>query len=357
MKLKILTAFLLLIGFLSIYGCEGGPAQGGDGSTAEVWEGSYTGTASGSGSAPQGPICLEITRNGGQFSGVAWVSGYIWEVSFSGSVTGNNLSGKATGKDLSGKTITVDFNLNVSTNTITGTIQVSDGSNSWSFNVDLEKKNTRNRCGWAPRELALAFASALGNASGDPSLGTALATFITRVPTVEVEIDGVIQDQDWWACIWEVRDIVNSTEYTLGAIIELSSPFQRKAGWYVETGTPGSIGVDASLNSQEVNADLGTSGNQAGYIGNTFSFPADGTNDNYYNSGTTVDPPGQPFFVSQCVGGVQYKVYMTTIKSFYIRFDGAGTDSKSHTFESPSDASNLNQNQNVPALYIEKDNC
>lgn len=355
MKLKVVSIILAFFGLITMYGCESGPTEGGE--TTEVWEGNYTGSASGSGTNPQGPLCLEITRSGGQVSGNAWISGYLWEVSLSGNVTGNTISGKASGKDLTGKTITVNFTLNVSVNTMSGTIQVDDGINSWSFDVNLEKKTTKTKCGWASRELALAFATALGNASGDNALGSALASFITRVPTVEVEIDGKIQDQDWWACIWEVRDNVNSTEFTLGAIIELSPPFQRKAGWYVQTGTPGSIGVDTSLNSQEVNASLGTSGNQAAYLGGTFSFAADGTNDNYYNGGTQVGNSPQLIFVSQCSGGVQYKVYMTTISSFYIRFNGLGTDSINHTFESPSDASSLNQNQNVEALYIQIDNC
>ena len=363
MKRKLLSIATVFFSSLFIYGCSGGGGNGDSGGqTTEVWVGSYTGPSPSSGSAPTGRICLSFKKNGAHVTGSVWVAGWIWKEDFSGTITANNtqLSGRATGRDLNGNTVTVDFNLSVSGNTITGTVTIN-GTN---FNVSLQKDSTKSECGWAERRLANDFAQILGGAiSGDPNspdpLGRVLASFITEVPRVDVKVDGKTY-QKWWACIWEVRDRTTTptTEYTVAGIIDTLSVPSRMAGWYVKNATP-SIGVadTPSLDPQDVNATLDGSNDPAVYTDGTLSFIADGTGDKYFNNGTSVK--GDPFFVSPCDGGTQYKVWMSEISSFYIKFDGPSLSlpSTNHSFESPPNASSTNQNTKIPALYIEKVTC
>ena len=358
---KFLAITTALCSSLLIFGCSSGGGGNGGGQTTEVWIGNYSGSAPTSGDAPTGKICLKLTQNGAQVTGSAWVAGWLWKADFSGTLTNNTqLSGSASGQDLEGNNITVDYNLTISGNTITGSITVN-GATTYNFSVNLQKDPNKTDCGWASRELANAFAQALGGAiSGNPSspnpLGNELAAFITEVPKVNVKIDGNTYP-DWWACIWEVRDRTTTpaTEYTVAGIIDTSN-VQRMAGWYVQNSTP-NIGVDSSLGQQIVNASLDNSNNPAVYTDGTLIFAADGSGDTYFNNGTRVS--GDPFFVSPCVSGTQYKVWMSEITSFYIKFDGPSFSltPTNHSFESPPNASSSNQNTNIPALYIEKVTC
>jgi len=355
MRTKTLVAGLSAVS-LALLACGGGGGDGGGESISGVWKGEYTAQLSSkAGDSPKGPICLEITQNGAQVSGKAWVSGYVWESSYSGTVSGNTFTGQVSGQDLNNQSVTVNFDGNVSGNQISGTVKIGNQT----YNITLTKDTNKSSCGWANRALAAAFGQALGSAisgnTGNPNqLGYTLASFITEVPRVDVKVDNQTY-QDWWACIWEIRDKTGGTpsEYTVAGIIDTSN-FSRMAGWYVKTASP-SIGVDTSLNSQTVNASLDKNNNPAVYTDGTLTFFADGTGDTYYNSGTQVS--GDPFYVSPCSGGVQYKVWMSKISSFYIKFDGAGTDLKTHSFESPPGASSTTQNNNIPALYIEKVSC
>lgn len=362
MKRKFLSIATALISSAFIFGCSAGGGNGDSGSkTTEVWIGSYTGSSPSLGSAPTGKICLSFSKNGAQVTGDVWVAGWLWGENFSGTITANDtqLSGSATGHDLNGNTVTVNFDLSISGNTITGTVTIN-GTTTYNFNVSLQKDTTKTECGWAERGLANDFAQILGGAiSGDPNspdpLGRVLASFITEVPRVDVKVDGKTY-QKWWVCIWEVRDKTTTpaSEYTVAGIIDTNSTPRGMAGWYVRNATP-SIGVDDTLSPQPVNASLDISGDPAVYSDDFFKFSADGTGDTYFNNGTQVS--GDPFFVSPCVGGTQYKVWMSRISSFYVKFGGPGNDFQNHTFESPPDASSTNQNTNIPALYIEKDNC
>ncbi|RLJ71392.1 hypothetical protein BCF55_1694 [Hydrogenivirga caldilitoris] len=347
---------------LALFGCGGG---GGGGETISgVWEGSYTDQSGPtSGSPAEGPICLEINQNGAQVTGKAWVSGYIWGGSYSGTASGTTFTGQVSGNDLNDQSVTVNFDGNISGDKISGTVTIG----SKTYNINLDKKSKSN-CGWASRELALAFGRALGGAiSGNPSspdpTGNILASFITVVPRVDVKVDTQTY-QNWWACIWEIRDTTGGTpsEYTVAGIVDTTT-FSRFAGWYVSNATP-SIGLkDSSSNyqAQQVDATLGNSGDVALYTDGTLTFFSDGTSDTYFNNGTQLQAGSNPFYVSPCDPdtGTQYKVWMTNISSFYIKFDGPGTDFQNHSFESPPGASNTppSTNDEIPALYIEKVSC
>ena len=347
-------SILLSSAVLALVGCGGDDG----GSVSSVWEGQYYVALGVSqlGDSPTGPICLEITQNGAQVSGKAWVAGYLWGGSYSGTLSGSTFTGQVSGSDLNNSNVTVEFDGLVSGNQMNGTVTI----NGQPYDVTLTKKTDKSSCGWASRRLVETFGLALGSAiSGDPSnpnsLGYTLASFITQVPRVNVKVDNQTY-QNWWACIWEVRDKTGGTpsEYTLGGIIDTDN-FSRLAGWYVKTASP-SIGVDVSLNPQTVNASLDNTNNPALYTDGTLIFLANGANDTYYNDRTQVSS-NNPFYVSPCIGGIQYQVYMSEISSFYIKFDGIGNDSNTHTFESPPNASLTNQNNNIPALYIEVVSC
>ena len=363
---KFLAITTALCSSLLIFGCSSGGGGNGGGQTTEVWIGNYSGSAPTSGDAPTGKICLKLTQNGAQVTGSAWVAGWLWKADFSGTLTNNTqLSGSASGQDLEGNNITVDYNLTISGNTITGSITVN-GATTYNFSVNLQKDPNKTDCGWASRELANAFADALGSASSNPDLGTALASFITEVPRVDVKIDGTTYQQ-WWACIWEVRKKDSSgnptMEYTIGGIIDDQS-FQKAIGWYVEddnlSDTNYFIGLDKNLNSRNVNVSGLNTSNPRGAafldFWNAFNyFTADGgTEDVYKTSGTQVTPNSDPFFVSKCdpSTNTQYKVWMTTINNFCIKFDTTPTN---RSASAPPNA--CTETVSIPALYIEEVAC
>ncbi|EDP76389.1 hypothetical protein [Hydrogenivirga sp. 128-5-R1-1] len=362
MRVKYLVLSSALI---AAAGCGGGGGGGGE-TISGVWKGEYTGSAPTSGATPKGPICLEINQNGAQVSGSAWVSGYIWSGSYSGTVSGNTFTGQVSGKDLNNNDVTVSFDASVSGNNITGRVTVTVGSQTQTYNITLEKESDPN-CGWANRDLASAFGQALGNASGSSSLGTALASFITSVPQVNVSIDGS-PPQNWWVCIWEVRERDASKtptkEYTIGGIIE-DQNFSKGIGWYVEESSnlnsvPHYIGLDSNLNSRNVNVTNlnGSVPKVAGYFDFLTSslFMADGgVEDVYKTSGTSLPANSDPFYVSECdsATNTQYKVWMTTINDFCITFNT--TTPANRSASAPPDA--CTGTAKVDALYIEKVTC
>lgn len=95
--------FLLSSALVILVGCGGGGGGGGE-TISGVWEGSYTEQLSTlqTKEAQKGPICLEISQNGAQVSGKAWVSGYLWGEGYSGTVSGNTFTGQVSGQDLGG---------------------------------------------------------------------------------------------------------------------------------------------------------------------------------------------------------------------------------------------------------------
>jgi len=373
MKKQISKFSVALLSAFALIGCSSpsGGDGGGGATISGVWQGSYTGPSPTSGAAPQGPICLQINQSGTQVNGKAWISGYLWNVNYTGTLSGSSLTGSFSGQDLNGNTVNVDYNFSVSGNNITGKVTITIGSNTYTYDVSLTKSTSKSDCGWASRELANAFGRALGNASGNSALGTALASFITEVPRVNVRINGT-DYQNWWVCIWEVREKDSSgtptREYTLGGIID-DQTLQGAIGWYVveESGTgdlnspPHFIGLASDHSQRTVSfTDLGGSSPKvAGYYDFQSllnSFTADGNNndDKYQTDGTSLNSGSQPFFVSECDSSTntQFKVWMTTINNFCITFNNT---TFSRSASAPPDACTVKET--VPALYIEKVAC
>ncbi|GEM_PF-5218582 len=331
-------------------------------SISGVWSGTYsqTSTLASDTTTPRGPICLEISQNGTNVSGKGWVSGVLWGENFSGTVTGNSFSGTISGKDIGGNNISVSFSGTITSNQISGTVTVSSGSTSATYNISLNKDSAKSNCGWAGRDVALAFGQALGSAiSGDPnspsSDGYIFASFITEVPKVNVKVD-VTEYQDWWACVWEIRDKTTSAEQTLGAII--SPDLTKITAWKINDGGQ-DIGLNASDQPASFSNPLAPATGADAFYTDVASTPAllfqadgRGSDDQYFNNGTQL---GQPFYVSPCMSGKRYTVYMTELP-FYLKFSGTGTDLSSHTFETPPNPSNTNLN-NIPSLYIEINSC
>ncbi len=358
-------SILLTVIFAS---CSGG-GGGGNGDTGGeegvinltgVWSGSYSLSpidAAAAQYSPKGQVCIEFNQSNNSVTGKSWVSGLLWGENFNGNFDGNNLTGTISGMNLNNENISISINSSLSdNNTITGTVTV-DGKD-YDFEIT---KTDKQECGWADRDLALAFGNVLGSTisrdNDNPNpFGYVLASFITEIPKADVKVDSNIY-QDWWVCIWEVKDNTTTEKYTLGGIVK-TSQYNKMAGWYTDD-----IGLDNSNNPKEITINLQnlqtSTINFAGYIDNSvnppFVFVSDGSNDTYYNKGTTVN--GEPFFVSECNAGKQYAVWMSEIP-FYIKFDGPNPNAptETHSFESPPNPSNTNLNT-VPSLYIEINSC
>ncbi len=354
---------------LTLFGCGG---DGGGENVAGVWIGNYTVQLSSqqTGNAPKGPVCLELTQNGSQVSGKGWVGGYLWESNFNGTISGNAFRGTVTGQTLGNSQITVNFDGTVTSNQISGTVTVNGNT----YNVNLSKDENKTECGWASRELVFAFGEALGRAYGgsDDHFVRQLISFISEVPTIDVNINGQTY-QNWWACIWEIRNKVtpsSPTEITLGAIInpqKLDPNGNIEFAMWQLYNTDPNIGLDINFSSQPINENFdssapGTGSNGAYYVyryapGSSKYILLDATlDDEYKNEGTVLS--GEPFFVSECLGTSQYKVWMTQIP-FYVRFSGdymdSGTRIGNGSFSSPPNAPA--STVTIPALYIEVNQC
>ncbi len=366
---KALLTFFSTALAVFIVSCSGGGGGGENGDTGEgggegsvditgVWSGTFSPISSTETQyTPKGTACIEFNQSDSSVSGKSWISGVLWGEDFSGNFDGNNLTVTISGKNLSNENVEINIDGSLSdNNTITGTVTF----NGKDYEFTISKTDKQN-CGWADRDLAVAFGYVLGSAiSGDNNnpdqFGYILASFITEIPKADVKVDNNVY-QDWWVCIWEVKDNTTSEKYTLGGIIE-TTQYKKTAGWYTDD-----IGLDDSRNSKEITVSLQnlqtSSINFAGYIDNTttppFIFGSDGSNDTYYNQGTTIN--GEPFFVSECNTGKQYVVWMSEIP-FYLKFDGANiaNSAENHSFESPPNPSNTNLNA-VPSLYIEINSC
>ena len=163
--------------------------------------------------------------------------------------------------------------------------------------------------------------------------------------------------QDWWVCIWEVRDNTGSADYpvyTLGGVVD-NIGFTKWAGWYVDDIGLNNDKTPKAINKALLDVNSPSDINKAMYVDLISQpqviFGSDGTGDSYTNNGTTVE--SEPFYVSECNNGKQYKVYMSQIP-FSIIFDGADiSTSDPHSFEAPATGST----ETVPALYIEVNNC
>ena len=304
-----------------------------------VWMGAYT-----AGDGTTIPVCLELDQSGSSLSGKAYVAGTLYNVNFSGTVSGNTFSGNISGTSLSNQQVTVQFSGTVSANSLSGNVTVISGSNSYSFTLKLDKTTT-STCGWASQDVVQVFASFLGGVSS-PEAGLALASVITSLPTVDVVVNGN-QKNGWYVCIWELRDKVNATEYSIGAFVNPSltegAAFAAKA-----------IGLDSNRNPQPVSSTLDLTGEGAVYMNKAtnYSFSSDGA-DSYQNATGTTLSSSNPYYVSPCSNGVRYKAWMGEF-DFSLSFDGSATGSGPNPgfFMAPPTGT-----KRIPSVYIEAEAC
>ena len=347
------TFFSFAVAFFVSCGGGGGGSSSSSG-VSGVWEGSYqVSTYSG---VVKYPVCLEINQSGGSLSGKGWIGGSLWKEDISGSIAENSVDMSLSGNDTFNNPVNVNINANVVANRMIGTLT----KNSSNFNLDV-RKTSKSGCNWADKNLVDAFARNLSRAiANDPdnSAGKILASFITMVPFVDVKINGTTYN-DWWICIWEVRDNVNHKEYTVASIIDISSG-DKGVYWYVNdnnlTDTTYYIGLNTSYNSRLVNitglTDFSTNPNKVAAYGDfstsTIFFADGGSEDVYHNNGTSL--MGAAFWEGACNSGAKTKVFMTEIP-FYLYFD----DGFGHSVAAPPNAPSFTVT--VPALYVEINPC
>lgn len=346
------TFFSFAVAFFVSCGGGGGGSSSSSG-VSGVWEGSYQiSTYSG---VVKYPVCLEINQSGGSLSGKGWIGGSLWKENIIGSISGNSVNMSLSGNDTFNNHVDVNIDANVVANRMTGTLT----KNSSNFNLDV-RKTSKSSCNWADKNLVDAFARNLSRAitnNPDDSSGKILASFITMVPFVDVKINGTTYN-DWWICIWEVRDNVNHKEYTVASIIDISSG-DKGVYWYVNDddlhNPPYYIGLDTSYNSRLVNItglnNFSADPNKVAAYGNFstsfFFFANGGPEDVYHNDGTSL--MGTAFWEGACNSGAKTKVFMTEIP-FYLYFDN-GSNSVAAPPNAPSST------VTVPALYVEINPC
>jgi len=289
---------LFLLAFLASCGQQGNSSGI---NLAGVWEGSYV-SDKGNGS---GRICVELNQNNGNLAGKLFIAGRGFAGNVTGSVSGNNATfGVAGGAQYEGHF----------TNTGgsgTYTVGATD-SGTWQL-----QKTGKTHCSWAGSTEVNAFATALGQIAGDPSLGSLLASFITILPTANVKLGARIA-QDWWICIWEVDDRVNSTEHTYAAAV---GPDPDNASII------GAVAWTTDTIHQQTATVGGSPALQAAYLPDLTSL----TPSNFYTATTGTyqitqdsDPsytPANKILETPCTGGEKTTVYMTELTG-HLEFAG-----------------------------------
>ena len=324
---------LLMAGYF-LTACGGGGTS--PANVKGVWMGAYT-----AGDGTTIPVCLELNQSGSSLSGRAYVAGTLYNVNFSGTVSGNTFSGNISGTSLSNQQVTVQFSGTVSANSISGNVTVTSGSSSYSFTLKLDKTTT-STCGWASQDVVQQFASFLGGVLNNADAGLALASVITSLPTVDVKVNGN-QKNGWYVCIWEIRDKVNATEYSVGAFVNPS--LTEGAAFAAKV-----IGLDSNRNPQVVSSFLDPNINEgAVYVNGTNTFKSDGINDSYQNATGTTLSSTNPYYVSPCSGGIRYRAWMGEF-DFSLSFDW--TTPSSGSFVAPPTGT-----KRIPSVYIEAEAC
>ncbi len=328
---------LLMAGYF-LTACGGGGTS--PANVKGVWMGAYT-----AGDGTTIPVCLELDQSGSSLSGRAYVAGTLYNVNFSGTVSGNTFSGNISGTSLSNQQVTVQFSGTVSANSISGNVTVTSGSSSYSFTLKLDK-TTASTCGWASQDVVQQFASFLGGVLNNADAGLALASVITSLPTVDVKVNGN-QKNGWYVCIWELRDKVNATEYSVGAFVNPS--LTEGAAFAAKV-----IGLDSNRNPLPVSSSFDLAGERGLYINRStnYSFSSDGA-DSYQNATGTTLSSTNPYYVSPCSGGVRYRAWMGEF-DFSLSFDGSATGSGPNPgfFIAPPTGT-----KRIPSVYIEAEAC
>lgn len=292
----------LLLGLgLFLAACNTGGTGGGNLNLTGVWEGSYT-SNKGNGS---GRICVELNQSNGDLTGKLYIAGRGYAGNVTGTVIGNDASfGVAGGAQYEGS-------FTKTSGSGTYTVGTAD-EGTWEL-----QKTDKTSCGWAGSSEVNAFATALGQISGDKAFGSWLASFITVLPTADVKL-GTRTAQGWWICIWEVDDRVNSTENTYAAAV---GPDPDNASII------GAVAWTTDAIHQQTATVGGTPGLQAAYLPDLTSLSPTtlyAATTGTYQVTQDTDPsysPANKILETPCASGSKATVYMTELTG-HLEFTG-----------------------------------